>query len=163
MNPSAENWQNSFHHAAELAEIATSAEEKVLTVALPERLISALRRLNKNEIYDEHKGFHIEKRYEDPELDWIIKGILQYLDLLHDEKTTVHVSTKQDLLDEVYGFVKRSLNIKKNLHPHVYKRSLFCHANIRNYSEEDFKLKFWRKYLGVAIYIRIGVILSLAL
>lgn len=43
-----------------------------------------------------------------------------------------------------------------SLHPHVYKRSLFCHANIRNYSEEDFKLKFWRKYLGVAIYIRIG-------
>ncbi|ORE12189.1 hypothetical protein BCV71DRAFT_240352 [Rhizopus microsporus] len=26
---------------------------------------------------------------------------------------------------------------------HLYKRSLFSHANISNYSEEDFKLKFW--------------------
>ncbi|KAI9010929.1 hypothetical protein CLU79DRAFT_710181, partial [Phycomyces nitens] len=33
------------------------------------------------------------------------------------------------------------------LNQHVYKPSLFSHANIINYSEEDFKLKFWAHIL----------------
>jgi len=34
-----------------------------------------------------------------------------------------------------------------SLNQHLYKRSLFSHANISNYSEEDFKLKFWAHIL----------------
>ncbi|KAI8359894.1 hypothetical protein EDC96DRAFT_595841, partial [Choanephora cucurbitarum] len=33
------------------------------------------------------------------------------------------------------------------LNQHLYKRSIFSHANISHYSQEDFKLKFWTHIL----------------
>ncbi|KAL0142701.1 hypothetical protein V8B55DRAFT_1563177 [Mucor lusitanicus] len=50
--------------------------------------------------------------YGDPELYWVINSILEYLDLFHDGKA-VQMKTEQDLLDEVYGFIKRSRSISQ--------------------------------------------------
>ncbi|EPB86061.1 hypothetical protein HMPREF1544_07137 [Mucor circinelloides 1006PhL] len=53
------------------------------------------------------------------------------------EEVRVNNSTER-AQKEVFRFI---------LNQHLYKRSLFSHANISNYSEEDFKLKFWAHIL----------------
>ncbi|KAL9539230.1 hypothetical protein MBANPS3_010382 [Mucor bainieri] len=103
LEPTANIWQKCFSES-ELAEL-TSAEEQVFTARLPERLKTF------EQIYDQYKGFHVD-RYDDPELYWVTNSILEYLDLFHGKKS-LQMKTEQDLLDEVYGFIKRSRNISK--------------------------------------------------
>jgi hypothetical protein len=51
-------------------------------------------------------------RYEDPELQWLKTSVLEFLDLFQF-RNGINVETEQDLLDDVYGFVKKSRVIGK--------------------------------------------------
>ncbi|OBZ80104.1 hypothetical protein A0J61_11847, partial [Choanephora cucurbitarum] len=62
------------------------------------------------------------------------------------EKASANNSTERSQ-KEVFRFMYVFLTDEFNLNQHLYKRSLFHHANISKYSEEDFKLKFWAHIL----------------
>lgn len=46
-------------------------------------------------------------RYDQRALYWLKETVLNYIDLFHDENK-ITMNTEQDLLEEVYGFIRRS-------------------------------------------------------
>jgi hypothetical protein len=46
-------------------------------------------------------------RYYQCTLYWLKESILNYIDLFYDENQII-MNTEQDLLEEVYGFIRRS-------------------------------------------------------
>lgn len=54
--------------------------------------------------------YKIDALYEEPKLFWVQQGIFDYIDLFY-KCSKIDVDTEQDLLDEVYSFVKKSRKI----------------------------------------------------
>lgn len=46
-------------------------------------------------------------RYDQHAFYWLKESVLNYIDLFHDENK-ITMNTEQDLLEEVYGFIRRS-------------------------------------------------------
>ncbi|OBZ91556.1 hypothetical protein A0J61_00368 [Choanephora cucurbitarum] len=50
--------------------------------------------------------------YEKPTLYWCAQSVLDYIDIFHDDRST-QISREPHLLNEVYGFIKKSRTISK--------------------------------------------------
>lgn len=62
-------------------------------------------------MYNEFKDIEADK-HDDPSLYWVKESVLDYIELFY-ENSTIIVNTEQDLLDEVYGFVKQSRRLNR--------------------------------------------------
>lgn len=59
-----------------------------------------------SEIYNAFKNVETD-RYDQRALYWLKESVLNCIDLFHDDNHIV-MNTEQDLLEEVYGFIRRS-------------------------------------------------------
>ncbi|KAG1524874.1 hypothetical protein G6F45_003749 [Rhizopus arrhizus] len=101
-------WRNVFKKE-EIEEIEEVTDSNEFYNELPKRLVELLEKLNGKktfqEVYLEFKDVKVD-RYEDPELYWVKTSVLEFIDLFHCSNG-IEVETEQDLLDDVFGFVKK--------------------------------------------------------
>ncbi|KAG1051641.1 hypothetical protein G6F43_006164 [Rhizopus delemar] len=101
-------WRNVFKKE-EIEEIEEVTNSNEFYNELPKRLVELLQKLNGKktfqEIYLEFKDVKVD-RYEDPELYWVKTSTLEFTYLLYCSNG-IEVETEQDLLDDVFGFVKK--------------------------------------------------------
>ena len=62
-------------------------------------------------MYDVFKNIEAD-RHDDPELYWVKESVLDYIELFYNTDFAMF-NSEQDLLDEVYGFIKKSRRISK--------------------------------------------------
>ncbi|KAG0946650.1 hypothetical protein G6F31_014299 [Rhizopus arrhizus] len=77
--------------------------------SLPNEMLDILSKLDKKKTFDEmYQAFkNVEAdRYYQRTLYWLKESILNYIDLFYDENQII-MNTEQDLLEEVYGFIRR--------------------------------------------------------
>lgn len=98
-----------FFTEEEMKEIKEKAETDQFDEPLPKHIYDCLSALDKKtsfaEIYSKFKDMKAD-RYDEPELYWCIQSILDYVDLFNNADT-INIMTEQDLLDDVYGFIKK--------------------------------------------------------
>ncbi|KAI9261042.1 hypothetical protein BY458DRAFT_516114 [Sporodiniella umbellata] len=116
--------------------------------------------ITNNHIYDmsdvspnSHISLPTQAKIEIEELDqteFVVKATVakKFTNIMENSRS---LKSKLDNIEEVRPNNKTERAHKEVfrfiLNQHLYKRSLFFHANISNYSEEDFKLKFWAHIL----------------
>ncbi|KAG0767010.1 hypothetical protein G6F57_006055 [Rhizopus arrhizus] len=109
-------WKDVFKKE-EIEEIEEVADSNEFYNELPKRLVELLQKLNGKktfqEIYLEFKDVKVD-RYKDPELYWVKTSVLEFIDLFYCSNS-IEVETEQDLLDDVFGFVKKSRAISRLL------------------------------------------------
>ncbi|KAG2211460.1 hypothetical protein INT46_000284, partial [Mucor plumbeus] len=93
---------------------------------LPQDIIFKFEQLNKRQ-------FNVENVIS-RKLSNIMNKSLSLKDKLAEVEKTHVTNNNERAHKEAYRFI---------LHQHVHKSNLFSNASIKNYSEEDFKLKFW--------------------
>ncbi|KAI8095394.1 hypothetical protein BDF21DRAFT_488949 [Thamnidium elegans] len=107
-------WKDYFS-VEDLKEIKDSIEAKKVCEDMPKHLVDALLKLNKKktykEVYDVFKNIEAD-RHDDPELYWVKESVLDYIELFYNTNVAMF-NSEQDLLDEVYGFIKKSRRISK--------------------------------------------------
>ncbi|KAG1453718.1 hypothetical protein G6F46_006772 [Rhizopus delemar] len=94
----------------EVEEIMEASSENGFNNPLPNEMLDTLSKLNKKKTFDEmYQAFkNVEAdRYDQRALYWLKETVLNYIDLFHDENK-ITMNTEQDLLEEVYGFIRRS-------------------------------------------------------
>ncbi|KAG0737057.1 hypothetical protein G6F66_008002 [Rhizopus arrhizus] len=101
-------WKDYFS-VEDLKEIKDSIEAKKVCEDMPKHLVDALLKLNKKktykEMYDVFKNIEAD-RHDDPELYWVKESVLDYIELFYNTNFAMF-NSEQDLLDEVYGFIKK--------------------------------------------------------
>ncbi|EPB86805.1 hypothetical protein HMPREF1544_06421 [Mucor circinelloides 1006PhL] len=107
-------WKDYFS-VEDLKEIKDSVEAKKVCEDMPKHLVDALLKSNKKktykEMYDVFKNIEAD-RHDDPELYWVKESVLDYIELFYNTSFAMF-NSEQDLLDEVYGFIKKSRRISK--------------------------------------------------
>ncbi|KAL7333197.1 hypothetical protein PS15p_202131 [Mucor circinelloides] len=107
-------WKDYFS-VEDLKEIKDSVEAKKVCEDMPKHLVDALLKLNKKktykEMYDVFKNIEAD-RHDDPELYWVKESVLDYIELFYNTSFAMF-NSEQDLLDEVYSFIKKSRRVSK--------------------------------------------------
>lgn len=102
-------WKIAFE-PDEVEEIMEASSENGFNNPLPNEMLDTLSKLNKKKTFDEmYQAFkNVEAdRYDQHAFYWLKESVLNYIDLFHDENK-ITMNTEQDLLEEVYGFIRRS-------------------------------------------------------
>lgn len=114
MDPKSPLWRSCFP-AEDLEEIITySNSHNELGRPLPSNIEELLLKLNKKNtfrsIYDEFDAVKADPVYN-PEEYWVKRSILDYACLFIENEKVLPRRTEQDLLGDVYGFIKKSFRL----------------------------------------------------
>ncbi|GAA5816521.1 hypothetical protein MFLAVUS_010050 [Mucor flavus] len=97
----------------EIKEVEEKAEAEEFEEEQPKDIINCLSGLDEkktfHDIYSAFKDVKVD-RYEKPEVHWCLQSVLDFIDLFYNA-STINVTTEQDLLDEVYGFIKKKAEV----------------------------------------------------
>ncbi|RCH94319.1 hypothetical protein CU098_010068, partial [Rhizopus stolonifer] len=109
INTNDETWKAAFK-PDKVKEILEASSNNGFNNPLPNEMLDMLFKLDKKKTFDEiYQAFkYVEvDRYDQRTLYWLKESILNYIDLFYDEKQ-ITMYTEKDLLEEVYGFIRRS-------------------------------------------------------
>ncbi|GAA5798967.1 hypothetical protein HPULCUR_004376 [Helicostylum pulchrum] len=125
------DWE-SYFSAEELVEVK-SAEDYTFNRTLPENLNTMLMLLNGKssfrEIYNSFKNLNADP-VEDPEEFWLKRSVVDFTLLFTDNEEHEKYTTEQELLDDVYSFIKNSKKISGA------KATKYVHVNAVSSSAE---------------------------